>query len=783
MVAQAAVQQTAQPAGRAATQIAHHAADILQTHSQALKQASYNVPTYDGGPPASFNTNTSDIYSSSVMTPSVDSTIITPSSTASSMTSPTSEYSATSASQNQALLLEPVIETDMMFKKDFVVDTPPLILDSEAATAHIAFTSMNDPMSTPASTLVTPIEEAPHASDVIHTHESEPEPTIVSPFETTPIESTMSPLAESIIADSIKTAHSPPPTRLPHELIMESAPTMPSTLESTPTTPRETDLKTGVTIDTSIKTDSSILIEDALHLTTKSAETSPPPSSSTLSTTSSPLPKPVTTPPPPPTITTKASNPPQGTASLSVEDSVSQPIRFREGRAVPATRVGRAFGFAQLGLGLAMGTVGEGLSRLMGRSSGTTSRSLVVNDGNADLLASTLCRMRGAALKLGQMLSIQDAALLPEPLVRALEQVRQGADAMPKYQLFQQMEKQFGLGWRTRFESFEDMPFAAASIGQVHRATILHNGQVKPVVVKVQYPGVANSIESDLRNLSMLVTWSGMAPKGLFLENVLSVGQEELKVECDYLREMRNQWRVKDLVDADEFMQENKFRVPKVYEEWTTAEVITSEYCSGGTIDKAANMSQEERNRIARAILYLTVQELFVWRFMQTDPNWGNFLYDTNTQTTSLIDFGAAREYSKDFVDGYLRIVWASANRDEETLMSQSLRMKFLTGQENETMMSAHKMSGFVVGEPFATNEPYDFRGSNISARMSQYSSVFVNHRLTPPPEEVYTLHRKLAGAYMLCIRLGAVIPCRDVLEEVVSQHKFDDGMSPPVMP
>jgi aarF domain-containing kinase len=213
----------------------------------------------------------------------------------------------------------------------------------------------------------------------------------------------------------------------------------------------------------------------------------------------------------------------------------------------------------------------------------------------------------------------------------------------------------------------------------------------------------------------------------------------------------------------------------------TTGEVLVSEYRPGGTIDKVSHLDQEERNRIGRTIMYLTMQELFVWRFMQTDPNWGNFLYDVNSRTTSLIDFGATREYTKEFVDGYLRIVWASANCDENKLMEQSHRMNFLTGDENEEMLRAHKMSGFTVGEPFAKDEPFDFKQSKISTRMGEHTAVFLKHRLTAPPEEVYTLHRKLAGAYMLCIKLGAVIRSRDMLEDIVTNHVFEDGMAHPI--
>jgi len=230
----------------------------------------------------------------------------------------------------------------------------------------------------------------------------------------------------------------------------------------------------------------------------------------------------------------------------------------------------------------------------------------------------------------------------------------------------------------------------------------------------------------------MLVKLSGLAPKGLFIDEVIRVGREELKEECNYLQEAKNQLKFKELVENDEVLQQNKFRVPGVAEELSTAQILVTDYAPGGTIDKVAQYgSQEERNRIGRQILRLTIMELFVWRFMQTDPNWGNFLHDMGTGTTYLIDFGAARLFDKKFVDGYLRIVWASANRDAPTLMDQSHKMKFLTGQENDIMLEAHKMSGFTVGEPFATNDPFDFRGSNISTRLSEHSSAFLQHRLT----------------------------------------------------
>lgn len=454
-----------------------------------------------------------------------------------------------------------------------------------------------------------------------------------------------------------------------------------------------------------------------------------------------------------------------------IDDDDDNLRHLPEGSAVPSSRISRAMGFASLGAGLIMGTVSELARRslLLGRSNSNINNDPLVfsNDTNAQRLSDSLRRMRGAAMKLGQMLSIQDESIAPAALTNALAQVRKGAEAMPRHQLMQQLEEQWGEDWREKI-NLEELPFAAASIGQVHRGTLTNPITATRVAVKVQYPGVANSIDSDLSNLSMLVSATGLAPRGLFLDNVIRVGREELIIECDYRREASNQKRFQSLISSDAHLVANRFVVPNVIDELCTDRILVTELVRGGTIDKVIDLDQEERNRIGYAIMRLTMLELFVWRFMQTDPNWGNFLYDVRTRTTYLIDFGASREYDEEFVRGYLNIVIANANRDENSLMDESKRMGFLTGEENAIMMEAHKLSGFCLGEPFQSYEPYDFKSSKITARISEHGAVFLKHRLTPPPEEVYTLHRKLAGAYNLCIKLGAKISCRELLDEIV---------------
>ncbi|GLJ19056.1 hypothetical protein SUGI_0342050 [Cryptomeria japonica] len=453
--------------------------------------------------------------------------------------------------------------------------------------------------------------------------------------------------------------------------------------------------------------------------------------------------------------------------------TVSVPVKKRKlrERRVPETPFGRALGFAGLGAGLAWGTIQESAKRLVfgegDLQGGQSAISPFLSEQNAERLALALCRMRGAALKLGQMLSIQDESLIPAPILSALEIVRQGADVMPREQLNNVLTAELGTNWQSKLRSFDYEPMAAASIGQVHKA-VTKDGI--DVAVKIQYPGVANSIDSDIENVRRLLDYTNLIPKGLFLDQAMKVAKSELARECDYELEAANQKRFRELMSGID-----GFYVPFVIDEISSKRVLSTELVQGMSIEKVAQLNKETRNHVGRKLLELTLKELFVFRFMQTDPNWSNFLYDESTNTINLIDFGAAQDYSKDFVDNYLRMVLACANRDRETVLKMSCRLGFLTGMESEILLDAHTQAAFVVGLPFSRPGDFDFKSTNMATNVSQLGATMLKHRLTPPPDEVYSLHRKLSGAFLACIKLGAVVPCREMLLDVYNNYKFSD--------
>uniref|UniRef100_A0A2K6TSH8 Coenzyme Q8B n=1 Tax=Saimiri boliviensis boliviensis TaxID=39432 RepID=A0A2K6TSH8_SAIBB len=401
--------------------------------------------------------------------------------------------------------------------------------------------------------------------------------------------------------------------------------------------------------------------------------------------------------------------------------------RSRE-RKVPASRISRLANFGGLAVGLGLGALVE-----MAKKS-----------------------LPGGHLK-------SDNSFISPQLQRIFERVRQSADFMPRWQMLRVLEEELGKDWQAKVASLEEVPFAAASIGQVHQG-LLRDGT--EVAVKIQYPGVAQSIQSDVQNLLAVLQMSAALPAGLFAEQSLQALQQELAWECDYRREAACAQNFRQLLADDPF-----FRVPAVVKELSTTRVLGMELAGGVPLDQCQGLSQDLRNEICFQLLTLCLRELFEFRFMQTDPNWANFLYDASSHQVTLLDFGASREFGTEFTDHYIEVVKAAADRDRDRVLQKSRDLKFLTGFETKAFSDAHVEAVMILGEPFATQGHYDFGSGETARRIQDFIPVLLRHRLCPPPEETYALHRKLAGAFLACARLRARIACRDLFQD--TYHRY----------
>ncbi|XP_060853067.1 atypical kinase COQ8B, mitochondrial [Rhopalosiphum padi] len=439
-------------------------------------------------------------------------------------------------------------------------------------------------------------------------------------------------------------------------------------------------------------------------------------------------------------------------------------------RTVPSSHIGRMLSFGGLAAGIGIGAVTEVTKRTLGVSKSTLKEdggymeSAFISPENAERIANTLCEVRGAALKIGQILSIQDNNLLSPQLQKAFERVRQSADFMPTWQLEKVLAKELGTNWKERFNTFNLKPFAAASIGQVHEATIKDGTRV---AVKVQYPGVADSIKSDIDNLVGVMKVWNMFPEGMFIDNIVKVANKELSNEVDYIREAECTRKFRELLEPY-----NDYYVPKVIDEVSTKRIFTSELIEGIPLDKCNNMDQETRNNLCFLVLQLCLKELFEFAYMQTDPNWANFFYNERTKQLILLDFGATRSFDQKFLSDYLRIIKAAADNNRELVLNFSKEMGFLTGYESKAMEEAHVDMVMIMGEVFQYDGEYDFGSQNSTKRIQSLLPIILHQRLAPPPEEIYSIHRKLSGIFLLCSKLKAKFMCRKLFFDTYEQFK-----------
>ncbi|KAK2601938.1 hypothetical protein QQS21_004529 [Conoideocrella luteorostrata] len=451
---------------------------------------------------------------------------------------------------------------------------------------------------------------------------------------------------------------------------------------------------------------------------------------------------------------------------IAVAENPSAPAYALRESKVPASRFSRLWNYGGLAAGMLGGAMTESVSRAFG---GGGQGSVLLSGNNMERMVAKLSRMRGAALKLGQMMSFQDSKMLPAPIQEVLQRVQDRADYMPAWQRDRVLTDNFGKNWRDLFSDFEETPIAAASIGQVHKATLKSNG--KKVAVKIQFPGVADSINSDLDNLGILLNATKLLPKGLYLNKTIDNARLELGWECDYEREAQCAIRYRELLQGEQ----DVFLIPSVHLEACGKQVLTMDFMDGVGVTRVTSFTQEQRDWIGTQIMRLCLQEITKFKFMQTDPNWTNFLYDAEQNKLVLLDFGASRDYHEDFVRQYVQLLDAACRSDRTAVKELSESLGYLTGHESRTMLEAHTQSVLTLAEPFANSAPdvYDFKDQTITERVKALIPIMLRERLAPPPEETYSLHRKLSGAFLLCARLGSKVPCKDMFKDSVRRSGY----------
>ncbi|MEM9043278.1 MAG: AarF/ABC1/UbiB kinase family protein [Pseudomonadota bacterium] len=438
---------------------------------------------------------------------------------------------------------------------------------------------------------------------------------------------------------------------------------------------------------------------------------------------------------------------------MSNRTSVSRPI------AVPSSRVSRLARLGTMATGIAGGMAVDG-ARQLSQGRRPAMRDLLLTPANMGRLADQLARMRGAAMKVGQLLSMDTGDFLPPELAEILARLRANADYMPPKQLKSVLNAEWGQDWLKQFKSFDTRPIAAASIGQVHRAKTRDG---RDLAIKIQYPGVRRSIDSDVDNVAALIRVSGLIPEGMDVSPLLVEAKRQLHEEADYEREGEQLARFSDLLSAAP-----EFETPQLQSDLTTSSILAMTFVEGIAIEETVTLPSSERDRIMHLLIDLLFRELFQFHLMQTDPNFANFRYNPSTGRVVLLDFGAARQFSRHVADQYDLLLRAGMSGEISRIRNAAIDIGFFDDATAPHHQEAVANMIDLAFEALRLNGVYDFSDGILAARLRAAGRKLGEDRtfVHLPPMDVLYLQRKFAGMYLLASRLKARVNVREIVEK-----------------
>lgn len=416
---------------------------------------------------------------------------------------------------------------------------------------------------------------------------------------------------------------------------------------------------------------------------------------------------------------------------------------------VPRSRISRLARLGGLAGGIAGGMLAEG-ARQFARGGRPRMSDLLLTAANARRVTDELAHLRGAAMKVGQLLSMDAGELLTPELADILARLREGATPMPMSQLVAVLEAQWGAGWDARLSQFSFTPAAAASIGQVHFGQT-RKGQ--PVALKIQYPGVRESIDSDVDNVARLLRVTGLFPARMSLDALLDEAKQQLHAEADYRQESMWLKRYATLLADD-----TRFALPAVHDAMTTDSILAMSRVGGVPIESLGDAPQAERDRIMSLLLELLFREIFEFRLIQTDPNFANYRYDTDTGQLILLDFGATRAYPDAIVTAYRRLMSSAVAQRHNAMAAAAREIGYFSHEIPDHQRDIVLRLFTLACEPLRHRGAYDFGQSDLARRIHDAGMALSTERdfwHTPPADAVF-LHRKVAGLFLLAARLRA---------------------------
>jgi len=441
-------------------------------------------------------------------------------------------------------------------------------------------------------------------------------------------------------------------------------------------------------------------------------------------------------------------------------------------RPVPSSRIARAARLGGLTTALVANMAG-GATRQLVSGQRPNARQLLLTPANAQRLTRELSRMRGAAMKMGQLLSMESSDLLPPELAEILAQLRQDAHHMPPRQLKQVMTAEYGPGFQSRFKSFDPRPIASASIGQVHRATAKDG---RSLALKIQYPGIKAAIDADVSNLGTLLRLSGLIPEGIDMAPLLDEARKQLHEEADYAREAAQLARFAALVGNDP-----AFTLPRAHPDLSTPQVLAMDYMPSRAIDTLEDASQDQRDRAITDLFTLFMRELFDWNVVQTDPNFANYRIEPNGGRIVLLDFGAARDFAPDTVARFQRLMRATADGDRAQIEAALQDNGYIRPNTPAGQVALILDMTALIQPVLTSDQPFNFGDPSLLSemrRLGERLGMEEGYQEIPPMDALF-LQRKMAGLVLLATRMKARVPLGKLMPPYITRKVARDTAVP----
>jgi predicted unusual protein kinase regulating ubiquinone biosynthesis (AarF/ABC1/UbiB family) len=368
-------------------------------------------------------------------------------------------------------------------------------------------------------------------------------------------------------------------------------------------------------------------------------------------------------------------------------------------------------------------------------------------------IANTLGELKGAAMKLGQMASLA-SDVLPKELASALQSLQKEAPPVPFSVIEQQIQSEFDQPIERLFEAFEPQPFAAASIGQVHRARV----DGRDVICKVQYPGVDRAVDSDMRHLKLALLASGVLKiEKKALDAVFNEVSARMHEELDYCNESDNVRAFRAFHKRHPFVI-----VPEVIGHRSSKRVLTLAYVQGDHIldFDALGYTPEERDLCGLHLWQALDSQIYDFGILHADPNPANFAFRRDG-TVVMYDFGCVKQLAPGVADGYKQLVIHGLAEDYAAVEDCLRKLNVRKGKPGEVPQTFYKRVRDWLAKPFLATDTYDFGTSRLAeeawkavgAESLKYIGAF------QPSHEGVFLNRTLGGHYGVLRSMRARVP------------------------